>query len=214
MKDAYAKAQAARLGLSLARDLSLDDLQRRARVLAAVSRTIRPTASWRRLTVQIGTGLHYNPLTNHDAAVWWVREAADWVMQASERPATDRRRRKGLLQRVNSEDDPAALARLADDDALRKRAGLSGRRRRAADRVEAELARVAAHRRPAWRSLALARAAAAELSGRAPADDVGATSLCSRSATCIDRSAAITQGRRRRTRRRFSHGSRRSIRSA
>src|SRR5665213_3779363 len=28
------------------------------------------------LTVQIGAGLNYDPLINHDGAVWWVREAA------------------------------------------------------------------------------------------------------------------------------------------
>ena len=36
------------------------------------------------LTVRIGTGLHFNPLTNHDGAVWWVREAADWIERHSE----------------------------------------------------------------------------------------------------------------------------------
>ena len=37
-----------------------------------------------KLTVRIGSGLHYDPLTNHDGAVWWVREAADWAMKHSE----------------------------------------------------------------------------------------------------------------------------------
>ena len=36
------------------------------------------------LTVQIGSGLHYNPLTNHDAAAWWVREASEWVTKHSQ----------------------------------------------------------------------------------------------------------------------------------
>ena len=40
-------------------------------------RTIPRYGELATLTVQIGSGLHYNPLTNHDAAVWWVREAAD-----------------------------------------------------------------------------------------------------------------------------------------
>src|SRR5580658_6260891 len=68
------------------------------------------------LTVQIGSGLHYNPLTNHDAAVWYVREAAVWVSRNSSDPALIADA-KALLDRVNSEDDPEQLARLADDDA-------------------------------------------------------------------------------------------------
>src|SRR5579883_2211007 len=35
------------------------------------------------LTVQVGSGVHYNPLTNHDAATWYVREAAQWVIKNS-----------------------------------------------------------------------------------------------------------------------------------
>ena len=68
------------------------------------------------LTVQIGSGLHYNPLTNHDAAVWYVREAAVWVSRNSTDPGLVAHA-KGLLDRVNSEDDPGHLARLADEDA-------------------------------------------------------------------------------------------------
>ena len=68
------------------------------------------------LTVQIGSGLHYNPLTNHDAAVWYVREAAVWVSRNSSDPALVAEA-NALLARVNSEDDPAHLARLADEDA-------------------------------------------------------------------------------------------------
>ena len=68
------------------------------------------------LTVQIGSGLHYNPLTNHDAAVWYVREAAVWVSRNSSDPALVADA-NALLARVNSEDDPAHLARLADEDA-------------------------------------------------------------------------------------------------
>ncbi len=68
------------------------------------------------LTVQIGTGLHYNPLFNHDAAAWYVREAAQWIVGHSSDPSLVSGA-QGLLQRVNSEDDPKGLAALADADA-------------------------------------------------------------------------------------------------
>ena len=111
------------------------------------------------LTVSIGTGLHYNPLTNHDGAVWWVREAADWTMKHSEDPATIAQA-QALLQRVNSEGDPAQLAVFADADATANVRAYPGD-------VDALLIQVEANWRgwlltqaPAWRSLALARAAA------------------------------------------------------
>lgn len=110
------------------------------------------------LTVEIGNGLHYNPLTNHDAAVWWVREAADWVTKHSEDP-TLISQAQAILQRVNSETDPARLARFADQDAT---ANLQTYPRD----VDAMLVQVEADWRawllthdPAWRSLAFRRAA-------------------------------------------------------
>ncbi len=111
------------------------------------------------LTVRIGEGLRYNPLTNHDAAVWWVREAADWVSKRSDDPAT-LSQAVTLLARVNSEDDPEALARYADEDATANIRAYPGD-------VDALLAQVEANWRgwlltndPAWRSLAFARSAA------------------------------------------------------
>lgn len=111
------------------------------------------------LTVSIGSGLHYNPLTNHDAAAWWVREAANWVMKNSQDASLDGQA-GGILQRVNSEEDPQQLARLADTDAT---ANLQTYPRD----VDALLGQVEANWRgwllthdPAWRSLALQRAAA------------------------------------------------------
>ncbi|HTX58588.1 MAG TPA: hypothetical protein VMH02_02845, partial [Verrucomicrobiae bacterium] len=111
------------------------------------------------LTVQIGAGLHYNPLTNHDAAVWWVREAADWVTKHSDDPTLVGQAQQILL-RVNSEDDPEALARYADEDA-------SANLENYPKDVDARLAQVEADWRgwllthdPSWRTLALQRAAA------------------------------------------------------
>src|SRR5580698_3057909 len=112
------------------------------------------------LTVAIGTGLHYNPLTNHDGAVWWVREAADWAMKNSQDFATVSAA-QGLMARVNSEDQPEALARYADEDATANIKAYPGD-------IDALLIRVEANWRgwllthdPAWRSLAFERAAAA-----------------------------------------------------
>jgi hypothetical protein len=111
------------------------------------------------LTVQIGSGLHYNPLTNHDAAVWYVREAAVWVSRNSSDPALIADA-KALLDRVNSEDDPEQLARLADDDAQANASTYP------AD-VDTRLATLEANWRAwlltgdrSWRSLALQKAAA------------------------------------------------------
>lgn len=111
------------------------------------------------LTVQIGAGLHYNPLINHDAAVWYVREAAVWVSRNSS-DATLVADANGLLDRVNSEDDPEKLARLADEDAQANAATYP------AD-VDTRLATLEANWRAwlltgdrSWRSLALQKAAA------------------------------------------------------
>ncbi len=111
------------------------------------------------LTVQIGGGLHYNPLINHDGAVWWVREAADYVSKHSNDIATITQA-GALLARVNAEEDPEQLAKYADQDAT---ANLQAYPRD----VDATLVQAEAAWRgwllthdPLWRSLALARAAA------------------------------------------------------
>ena len=111
------------------------------------------------LTVQIGRGLHYNPLTNHDAAAWWVREAGEWVLKHSQDTALVTQA-GAILLRVNSEEDPEQLARFADADAT---ANLQTYPRD----VDALLEQVEANWRgwvlthdAAWRTLALQRAAA------------------------------------------------------
>ncbi len=111
------------------------------------------------LTVRIGTGLHYDPLTNHDGAVWWVREAADWVMKHSEDPELIAQA-QALLQRVNSEDDPAQLARFADADATANVKAYPGDTDALLIQVEADWRAWLLTRDPAWRSLALQRSAA------------------------------------------------------
>lgn len=111
------------------------------------------------LTVRIGTGLHYNPLTNHDAAVWWVREAADWVMKHADDLQLISQAQE-LLRRVNSEDEPDELARLADADATANVKAYPGDVDALLIQVEADWRAWLLTQDPSWRSLALARAAA------------------------------------------------------
>jgi hypothetical protein len=69
------------------------------------------------LTVDVATQLHYNPLTNNDASLWWVREASVWA----EKNADDQHKAEAvaLLARADAgENDPKTLARQAEDDAL------------------------------------------------------------------------------------------------
>ena len=112
------------------------------------------------LTVRIGAGMHYNPLTNHDAAVWWVREAADWVTKHSDDLELISEA-QALLRRVNSEGDPAELARLADADANANVKAYPGDIDARLIEVEADWRAWLLTRDPMWRSLALARAASA-----------------------------------------------------
>jgi hypothetical protein len=110
------------------------------------------------LTVQIGTGLHYNPLTNHDAAVWYVREAAVWVSRNSS-DATLVSDANALLDRVNSEDDPEKLARLADEDAQANLAQYPANVDTQLDTLEANWRGWLLTGDRSWRSLAFQKAA-------------------------------------------------------
>jgi hypothetical protein len=111
------------------------------------------------LTVQIGSGLHYNPLTNHDAAVWWVREAADWVSKHAEDTSTISQA-QALLARVNSEDDGRRLAQYADQDATANVHAYPGDVDALLVQVEADWRAWLLTHDPAWRTLAFRRAAA------------------------------------------------------
>jgi hypothetical protein len=110
------------------------------------------------LTVQIGAGLHYNPLTNHDAAVWWVREAADWVSKHSEDPVLVGQA-QAILQRVNSETDAEALARFADQDASANLVNYPTDVDAVLQRLEADWRAWLLTGQKSWRSLAFQRAA-------------------------------------------------------
>jgi len=110
------------------------------------------------LTVQIGAGLHYNPLTNHDAAVWWVREAADWVAKHSEDPILVGQA-ETILARVNSETDAPGLAKYADQDAAANLINYPSDVDARMQHLEADWRAWLLTGDKAWRSLALARAA-------------------------------------------------------
>lgn len=67
-------------------------------------------------TVDIAAGVHYDPLINHEAVPWYVREAALYVKNSNPDPA-EKAKADDLLARVNALENPAALARYADADA-------------------------------------------------------------------------------------------------
>ena len=67
-------------------------------------------------TVDVGAGVHYDPLINHEAVPWYVREAALYVQKNNPDPA-EVAKAKDLLARVNALEDPVALAQFADQDA-------------------------------------------------------------------------------------------------
>jgi hypothetical protein len=158
MKDAYAKDAAANWSFR-AQLTYLSTIFNAGRAYSLQYPSDQNYGALASLTVRIGGGLHYNPLTNHDGAVWWVREAADWTMKNSA-DFTTVSQAQALLARVNSEDDPGQLARYANEDAEANLKSYPGD-------IDALLMRIEANWRgwllthdPAWRSLALARAAA------------------------------------------------------
>lgn len=109
-------------------------------------------------TVQIGSALHYNPLTNHEAATWYVREAAAWVKAHSTDPTLDADA-SALLERVNSEEDPETLTRLADADAAANAKAFPGDRYAEMQQAEADWRGWLLTGDTSWRSLALERIA-------------------------------------------------------
>ncbi len=112
------------------------------------------------LTVQVGAGLHYNPLTNHDAAAWYVREASIWVQQHSSDPQLQKDA-AGLLERVNSEEHPERLAQLADSDAAANVKTYPGDVNALLQQVEADWRGYLLTGDTSWRTLAFQRAAKA-----------------------------------------------------
>jgi hypothetical protein len=110
------------------------------------------------LAVEMGAALHYDPLTNADAATWYVREASLWVGKNTTDPALLRDAAE-LLLRVNAEDDdPAQLAALADQDAQALAADFPHDLQAEVMPLQADWSAWLLTRDPAWRSKAIARA--------------------------------------------------------
>ena len=109
------------------------------------------------MTVDMASALHYDPLINHEAIPWYVREAAEYVKKNNPDPA-EQAKAGDLLARVNALEDPAALAQYADKDATALLAQYPHDGNAQLLRVEANWRGWLLTRDPSWRSLALARA--------------------------------------------------------
>lgn len=158
MKAAYDKAAAANWDFADQR-LYLSAILAAGRAYALQAPNDPAYGELATLTVQTGTGLHYNPLTNHDGAVWYVREAADWAIKNSSDPALTKNA-QDLLARANAEDDPEALARFADRDALANAVAYRGEVAANLEVVEADWRAWLLTGDTSWRTLAFERAAA------------------------------------------------------
>ena len=110
------------------------------------------------LTVQIGAGIHYDPLTNHDGATWWVREASIWVQKHSD-DGTLIQEAGDLLLRCNAVDDAEALANYADADAAANVKTYPRDTNAQLMQLEADWRDWLLTNDPKWRSLAFERAA-------------------------------------------------------
>ncbi|MBV8153492.1 MAG: hypothetical protein JOY98_03675, partial [Candidatus Eremiobacteraeota bacterium] len=157
MKDAYAKGEAAGWNYR-SQEIYLASILNAGRAYSLQHPEMAAYGELAGLTVQIGGALHYNPLTNHDGAVWWIAEAAEYVKQHSEDPSAIAQA-QAMLLRVNSEDDPEQLARYADEDAAANVRTYPGDVDAMLQQVEADWRGWLLTRDPAWRSLALKRSA-------------------------------------------------------
>jgi len=107
-------------------------------------------------TVDLASRLHYNPLTNRDAAEWYVRLAAETFASDAQRGAAA----KALLAKFDAEDaDTATLARDADDDATAEVTAYPGDAEALLDQADADIRAYRMTKEVRYRSLALARAA-------------------------------------------------------
>lgn len=109
------------------------------------------------MTVDMASALHYDPLINHEAIPWYVREAAVYV-ERNNPDTAEQQKAKDLLVRVDALDDPPALARFADEDANAILHDYPHDGTAQLLRVEADWRGWLITHDPSWRSLALARA--------------------------------------------------------
>lgn len=109
------------------------------------------------LTVDIASGLHYDPLINHEAVPWWVREAALYVQKNNTDPA-EQAKANQLIARVDALEDPSALAQYADQDAAALLHAFPHDATAQLERVEANWRGWLITLDAKWRSLAFAHA--------------------------------------------------------
>ena len=108
-------------------------------------------------TVDIAAALHYDPLINHEAVPWWVREAALYVQKNNLDPA-EQAKAKDLLTRVDALENPFALAQLADEDATALLQDYPHDANAQLERVEANWRSYLITHDASWRSLAFVHA--------------------------------------------------------
>jgi hypothetical protein len=106
--------------------------------------------------VDLAARLHYDPLTNRDAAEWYVRLAAQTYAKDPERGAAA----QALLTKLDAEDAAVAtLARDADADATANAVNYPSDTQALLGRVDADVRAYDLTRDPYFRSLGLQRAA-------------------------------------------------------
>lgn len=156
MKAAYAKGNAQ--GWTLYnQELYLSTIFNAGRAYSLQRSSDPQYSQLEQMTVDIAWSLHYDPLINHEAVPWYVREAATYV-ERNNADRTEQDKAKDLLARVDALDDPAALAQYADQDAnaLLQQYPHDGNAQLL--RVEADWRAWILTHEPSWRSLALMRA--------------------------------------------------------
>ncbi|MFN2459531.1 MAG: hypothetical protein ABR591_02390 [Candidatus Velthaea sp.] len=120
--------------------------------------------------VDLTSRLNYNPLTNRDAAEWYVRLAAEAYKNDPARGAAAR----GLLAKLDADDaNPTTLARDADADATANVAAYPGDVEALLDQVDADIRAYKITKDVHYRSLALHRAAQPSFPVGSIPDDIG-----------------------------------------
>ena len=114
-------------------------------------------ANLAQLTVDMASALHYDPLINHEAVPWWVREAALYV-QKNNPDRAEQAKAKDLLTRVDALEDPIALAQFADEDATALLQAYPHDANAQLERVEANWRGWLISGDASWRSLAFVHA--------------------------------------------------------
>ena len=108
-------------------------------------------------TVDMAASLHYDPLINHEAVPWWVREAALYV-QKNNPDRAEQAKAKDLITRVDALENPIALAQYADEDATALLQAYPHDANAQVVRVEANWRGWLISRDASWRSLAFVHA--------------------------------------------------------